>query len=58
MDDKDRQLQALGERVQELERQGETLKRKIEARLAKLTPQQRARVEAGWAEHDPDQPLQ
>jgi hypothetical protein len=50
-------LQALRERVKELERQIAARKREIEAELAKLTPRQRAFLEARWAERDPTQPL-
>jgi len=57
MDDQDQKLQALRERAKELKRQITAREREIEAELAKLTPQQRAVLEARWAERDPAQPL-
>ena len=59
MDDRDQELQALRERAKELERRGDALERReIAIEEAKLTPRQRAIVDAGLAERDPAAPLQ
>ena len=55
--DRDQQGQALEERVRELERRNEALGRAVAAEEAKLTPHQRAIVDARLAERDPAQPL-
>jgi hypothetical protein len=58
MDHKDRQLQALRERVKELERRGDALERECARLEAKLSRRQLAIVAARLAEHDLDRPLQ
>jgi hypothetical protein len=58
IDDEDQRLQALRERVWELERRGEALERECARLEAKLTPRQRAFLEARWAECDSDTLLQ
>jgi hypothetical protein len=57
MDDRD-ELWALHDRVRELERRNEELERAVAAEEAKLTPRQRAIVDARLAERDPAAPLQ
>jgi hypothetical protein len=58
LDDRDQKLQALRERAKELERQIAAREREIAIEEAKLTPRQRAIVDARLAERDPAQPLQ
>ena len=56
-DDRDQELQALRERVRELERRSEALERAVAAEETKMTPRQRAIVDARLAERDPVKPL-
>jgi hypothetical protein len=58
IDDQDQRLQALRERARELELRGTVLERELEAELAKLTPRQRAFMEARWAERNSNTPVQ
>ena len=57
VDEKDQELQALRERVCELQRRNDALEAEFQAEWAKLTPQQRAFLEAQWAERDSNVPL-
>jgi chromosome segregation ATPase len=56
-DEQEQQINALNDRVRELERRNEALERAVAEEETKLTPRQRAIVEARLAEHDPNQPL-
>ena len=59
--EQDQEIQALRERYAELKRRNAELERELAAFLAKLSADQRARVEAEWAaedaERDPATPL-
>jgi hypothetical protein len=56
-DIKDQELQALRERAKELERQIAAHEREIAIEEAKLSPRQRALVDARLAERKPIKPL-
>jgi hypothetical protein len=56
-DEQKQELLALRDQVMELKRRNEALERAVAAEEAKLTPPQRAIVDARLAERDPTTPL-